>query len=564
MDYKKLAAERIQAKLADTFTLEQVQSLVETPKHADHGDVAFPCFQLAKQFKKAPMAIAEELAPKLEDDIFETVVATGPYVNFFFKKDLIANEVINEVITQGSHYGDLKIGNGENITIDWSSPNIAKPFSLGHLRSTVIGNAYGLIAKKCDYNAIKINHLGDWGTQFGKLIVAYNAWGSEEAVRENPIEELLKLYVRFHEEADENPDLNQQGRDWFKKLEDGDEEATQLWKWFRDESLEQFKKIYNLLGVASDYDQGESFYNDKLADVDKLLDDSGLLELDNGAQIVRLDDVNENLPPALIRKSDGASLYITRDLATAIYRHQNWKFAKNVYAVGNEQSLHFQQLKIVLKKLGFDWADDIIHAPFGLVKKDGKKLSTRKGKIVLLEDVLNDSIAMAEKAIAEKNPNLVNKELVAKQVGVGAIIFHDLRGDRMNEIDFNLEHMLKFEGETGPYVQYTNARINSILRKANYEGSVTEINLNDKYSFAVVKLLADFPRYVERALNNYEPSVISRYIIDLAQEFNTYYGKERILDENEGLASRLALLKSTSIVLTEGLRLLGIEAPEEM
>jgi len=562
MDLKKLAAEHIHSKLADELTLEQVQNLVEVPKISEHGDIAFPCFSFAKQYRKAPAAIAEELADKLEGDLFEKVVPMGPYVNFFFKKAFITNEVTQQILSEGKSYGNLNLGHGKNITIDWSSPNIAKPFSLGHLRSTVIGNSIGLIAEKCGYKVSKINHLGDWGTQFGKLIVAYKAWGDEEKVRANPIEELLKLYVEFHEKAEEDPDLEQQGRDWFKKLEDGDEEATQLWSWFREESLKAFNKIYDLLGVKADYNHGESFYNDKMPEIMELLDNSGILELDRGAQVVKLEE--ENLPVCLIRKSDGASLYITRDLATALYRHRTFDFAKNIYAVGNEQALHFKQLKAVLKKLGFDWSEQMIHAPFGLVKKDGKKLSTRKGKIVLLEDVLNESIKMAEKAIAEKNPNLADKDIVAKQVGVGAIVFHDLRNDRMNDIDFNLDHMLKFEGDTGPYLQYTNARANSILRKADYEEKKDLISLNDQWSFEVIRVLANFPKIIEKAFERNEPSVLSKYLIGLAQSFNSYYGHVRILEDNEEQQSRLALVKATTIVLTEGLRLLGIEAPKEM
>lgn len=562
MDLKKLAAEHIHSKLENQLSYDDVLGLVEIPKMTEHGDIAFPCFTFAKTMKKAPMAIASELAPTLVGDIFENVQAVGPYVNFFFKKSYLANEVVHKVLAEKNHYGDLKIGNGRNITIDWSSPNIAKPFSLGHLRSTVIGNSIALIANKCDYKAIKINHLGDWGTQFGKLIVAYKKWGSEEAIKENPIPELLKLYVEFHEEAEKDDTLNQQGRDWFKKLEDGDEEANHLWSWFRAESLKSFNKIYDLLGMSAEYNQGESFYNDKLSEIMDILDNSGILEFDNGAQVVRLDEYN--LPLALIRKSDGASLYITRDLATALFRKNNFDFAKSVYAVGNEQTLHFNQLKSVLKKLGFDWANEMVHTPFGLVKQNGKKLSTRKGKIVLLEEVLNESIKLAEKAIFEKNPSLDNKEEVAKQVGVGAVIFHDLKGDRLNEIDFNLESMLKFEGETGPYIQYTNARTNSILRKANFVESNDIISLDDQWSFEVIKCIADFPRIIERALEKYEPSVISRYLIDLSQCFNSYYGHVRILEEDNGLQSRLSLLKATSIVLTEGLRLLGIQAPKEM
>ncbi len=562
MDLRQLVVSHVHAKLADQYSLEQVQSLVEIPKVSEHGDFAFPCFSFAKEYKKAPAIIAEEIALKLQGEQFEKVVSFGPYVNFFLKKEPIARQVIQTVLEQGSHYGDLKLGNGRNVTIDWSSPNIAKPFSLGHLRSTVIGNSIGLILEKCDFVPLRVNHLGDWGTQFGKLIVAYKAWGSEEKVLANPIEELLKLYVDFHERAETNKDLEQQGRDWFKKLEDGDEEATRLWKWFRDESLKQFNKIYDLLGMQAEYTHGESFYNDKMPEIIDLLENSGILELDKGAKVVRLDEFD--LPVCLITKSDGASLYITRDLATALFRHRTFDFTKSVYAVGNEQSLHFKQLKAVLKKLGFEWSDLMIHTPFGMVRQGGKKLSTRKGKIVLLEEVLSESIKMAENAISEKNPSLANKEQVARQVGVGAVIFHDLRHDRMNDIDFDLENMLKAEGETGPYVQYTNARANKILRDAQFKEADAPILLNDAWSFEIIKLLADFPRIIERASDKLEPSVVSKYVIDLAQSFNSYYGHVRILEDNTDKESRLALLKATTIVLNEGLRLLGIEAPEEM
>lgn len=562
MDLKKLASEHIYTKAPMDLTLEGIYNLVETPKSNTYGDVAFPCFALAKKMKKSPTQIASDLVSKLKGEMFEKVESVGPYINFFYKKSFVANQVINEVIDCGDHYGDLKIGSGENITIDWSSPNIAKPFSLGHLRSTVIGNSLGLIADKCGYHAIKINHLGDWGTQFGKMIVAYKGWGSEEKVRANPIEELLKLYVEFHEKAEHDKELEQQGRDWFKKLEDGDEEATKLWKWFSAESLKEFEKIYNLLEMKADFNHCESFYVDKTDEIIEILKEKNLLIEDNGALVVKLDD--ENLPIYLIKKSDGATLYSARDLAAALYRKRTFNFAKNIYVFGGEQRLHFKQFVAVLEKMGFDWTNEMYHTPFGMVRQDGKKLSTRKGKVVLLEVVLKESIKMAEKAISEKNPNLVNKEIVAKEVGVGAVIFHDLRNERVNDIDFNLESMLKFEGDTGPYIQYTNVRANSILRKVRNVTVCREIKLDDPFSFEMVKIIAEFPKVIEKAFSKLEPSVISKYLINLAQSFNTYYGHVHILENDEQLDSRLALVKATSIVLTEGLRILGISAPKEM
>ncbi|MGM9924707.1 MAG: arginine--tRNA ligase [Bacillus sp. (in: firmicutes)] len=563
MDNKQAVVKEISSALDGIMAMQEIELLIEKPKHPAYGDAAFPCFTLAKTMRKSPQLIASELAAKLDQTVFEKVEAVGPYINFFLDKRKISNQVLQTILKEGSDYGNLSIGNGENVTIDMSSPNIAKPFSMGHLRSTVIGNALANIVDKCNYTPVKINHLGDWGTQFGKLIVAYKNWGNEEEVRQEPIKQLLKLYIQFHEEAEQDPALEEEGRKWFKKLEEHDEEATYLWKWFRDESLKEFNKIYELLNISFDSYNGEAFYNDKMEAAIQLIKDSGLLVEDKGAQVVKLEE--EGLPPCLILKSDGASLYITRDLATAIYRKNTYDFAKSLYVVGNEQSLHFKQLKAVLKKLGYDWSDDMSHVPFGMILKDGKKMSTRKGKIILLEDVLAETIQVAEKNISEKNPSLPNKEEVAKQVGVGAVIFHDLKSDRMNSVEYSLTDMLKFEGETGPYVQYSHTRACSILRKADNvaldEGSFA---LQDELSWEVVKLLQAFPATVEKAFRQLEPSVIAKYVIDLAQAFNKYYGHTHILVEDNELQARLALVKAVQIVLKEGLRLLGIAAPNEM
>ena len=549
--------------MIDSLDQDAILNLLEQPKSSDLGDIAFPAFSLAKVERKAPQAIAADIAEKIDQSAFEKVVATGPYVNFFLDKSKISDQVIKSVIEAGADYGQQDEGHGQNITIDLSSPNIAKPFSVGHLRSTVIGDALSNIFRKMGYNTIKINHLGDWGKQFGLLMVAYKKWGSKEAVEANPIDELLKLYVRINAEIENDPELDEEGRLWFKKLEDGDPEATELWQWFRDESLVEFNRIYKLLGVEFDSLNGEAFYNDKMDEGVQILEDKGLLKESKGASIVELDDVN--LPPAMIKKSDGATLYITRDIATAMYRARTYNFVKNIYAVGQEQSNHFRQLKAVLKKMGFDWSDDMVHVDFGLVTKNRQKLSTRKGNIILLEPTLQEAISRAKAQIEEKNPELENKEEVAHAVGVGAVKFYDLKTDRRNGYDFDLEAMVSFEGETGPYVQYAYARIQSILRKANFTPSTdATYSLNDPESWEIIKLLQDFSRVVKRAAENYDPSLIAKYAINLAQAFNKYYAHTRILDESPERESRLALSYSTAVVLKEALRLLGVDAPEKM
>ena len=562
MNHKELIASEL-AKVIEGLDQETILNLLEQPKSSDLGDIAFPAFSLAKIERKAPQAIAADIAEKIDASHFEKVVATGPYVNFFLDKSQISDQVIKAVIQAGADYGQQDEGHGGNITIDLSSPNIAKPFSVGHLRSTVIGDALSNIFRKMGYNTIKINHLGDWGKQFGLLMVAYKKWGSKEAVEANPIDELLKLYVRINAEIENDPELDDEGRLWFKKLEDGDPEATELWQWFRDESLVEFNRIYKLLGVEFDSLNGEAFYNDKMDEAVQILEDKGLLKESKGASIVDLDDVN--LPPAMIKKSDGATLYITRDIATAIYRARTYNFVKNIYAVGQEQSNHFRQLKAVLKKMGFDWSDDMIHVDFGLVTKNRQKLSTRKGNIILLEPTLQEAISRAKAQIEEKNPELENKEEVAHAVGVGAVKFYDLKTDRRNGYDFDLEAMVSFEGETGPYVQYAYARIQSILRKANFTPSAdATYSLSDPESWEIIKLLQDFARVVKRAAENYDPSLIAKYAINLAQAFNKYYAHTRILDESPERDSRLALSYSTAVVLKEALRLLGVDAPEKM
>ncbi|GIO23904.1 arginine--tRNA ligase [Oceanobacillus sp. J11TS1] len=562
MNYRQQFAEKIHSHLEGMVDVNEIISLIEEPKYSTHGDLAFPCFTLARKLKKSPQQIAADLSEKINAPFLEKTVPEGPYLNGFLNKESVSRQVIQQINEKQGNYGSFSIGNGKTITLDFSSPNIAKPFSMGHLRSTVIGNAIANISEKCGYKVVRINHLGDWGTQFGKLITAYKLWGSEEKVRENPIKELFHLYVTFHEKAEKQPDLEDKARSWFKQLEAGNEEASQLWKWFREESLKEFAKIYGLLDIQFDSYDGEAFYNDKMDAVIQVLKAKDLLSVSDGAEVVDLTD--ENMPPCLIRKKDGATLYATRDLAAALYRRKTYHFEKSFYIVGQEQHLHFQQLFLVLQKMGYDWAAELKHIPFGFILKDGKKMSTRKGKVVLLEDVIKEAIDLAYKNIEAKNPSLVNKQEVAKQVGVGAIIFHDLKHERQNNIEFNLDEMLKFEGSTGLYVQYTHARGRSILRKASVKDDLNIVGLTDSHSWTVIKTLMDFPNVIEKSFQHTEPSVIARYVLNLSQEFNKYYSHVKILSDDAEQNSRLALVNSVTIVLKEGLRLLGVQAPEQL
>ncbi len=562
MNEKNLVAQALFNALDGALELEQIEKLIEKPKTSELGDLAFPAFQLAKVMHKSPQLIALDLCEKILPDGFEKVVATGPYVNFFLDKNAVATQVINEITEKQHNYGDQNIGKSRHVVLDMSSPNIAKPFSIGHLRSTVIADSLANIYQKLGYQPVRINHLGDWGKQFGMLITAYKLWGDEEAVKAHPIDELLKLYVRINAQAEQNPQLDADARQWFLKLENGDQEALSLWKWFRDESLLEFQRIYDKLDVSFDSLNGEAFYNDKMAEIVDLLDAGGLLQPSQGATIVNLEKYNLN--PALIKKSDGATLYITRDLAAALYRKRTYDFAKALYVVGGEQAGHFKQLKAVLKEMGYDWADDMEHVSFGLVTRDGKKLSTRKGNIIRLEPTLDEAVERALSQIDSKNPSLKNKETVAHQVGVGAVKFYDLKTDRTNGYDFNLEEMVSFEGETGPYVQYAYARIRSILRKASFTPNFVTFTSLPLEAWEIVKILQNFSETVKRAADKYEPSLIAKYAISLAQAFNKYYAHVRILEENDGLNNRLALANATAIILKEALRLLGVEAPEEM
>lgn len=557
----------IKSTICDYFNdqIEMSNVVIENPKERKLGDLALPCFTYSKIVHKAPNLIASEIKEYLEKkcSIIYRVDAVGGYVNIFLDKQEVADNVIAKIIKQGADYGSNDFGSGKTIVIDYSSPNIAKPFGVGHLRSTVIGNSLRNILEKNGYDVVGINYLGDWGTQFGKMICAYKLWGDPEKIKKNPIDELKSLYVKFHEEAEKDPSLEDLGRKEFKALEDGDPEALKLWSWFRDESLVEFKKTYELLGVDNfDSWQGESFYNDKMDAVVKELEEKNLLQESEGAKIVALDN---DLPPALIKRSDGATLYITRDLAAAIYRKKEYDFVEALYVVGNEQTLHFNQVKQVLSKMGYPWSDKIRHIAFGLILQDGKKMSTRHGKSVKLHDVLEEAISLSKEYMLSRNTSLDNIDYISQKVGVGAVIFNDLKNYRINDIEFHLEDILKFEGETGPYIQYTYARIMSLLEnKKTSNVSFKNVTFNE-YEWYLIFNLYQFADVIKRAKENYDPSEIAKYLIVLAKDFNKWYALERIIDDNkEQTDSRLLVAEATSIVIKEGMRLLGIEALNKM
>ena len=531
--------------------VEPTDIIVEKPKDRKLGDYSIPCFSLAKKLRKNPNIIAEEISKKLS---LKSEVLNG-YLNVFIDKNSFTKELLEKISIEKENYGSNKSGEGKTIVIDYSSPNIAKPFGVGHLRSTVICESLRRICLMNGYNVVGINHLGDWGTQFGKLIYAYKTWGNEEALNESPLDELKRIYVKFHEEEAKDSSITDEGRKWFKALEDGNEEAVSLWKRFTEVSLKEFNKTYKLLGVDKfDSYAGESFYNDKMDSVVEELEQKHLLEVDDGASIVRLD----NMPPALIKRSDGATLYITRDLAALFYRKKTYNFTEALYCVGNEQTLHFNQLNAVVEKMGYDFR--ATHIGFGMVLQDGKKMSTRHGKSVKLQDVLEEAIELAGKYIEEKNPNLENKKEVAEKVGVGAVIFNDLKNYRTSDIEFNLEEILKFEGNTGPYIQYTYARINSLLKnKEIKEIDYTNLDI-DEYIWNIVLDLYNYFDIISRAKKEYDPSIIAKYLIDLAQDFNKFYANHRVGDDS----FKLKLCESVGIVVKSGMRLLDVEVINQM
>ena len=559
--------EQIINLIASTADLDKeiVAGILEIPPKADMGDFAFPCFQLAKTMHKAPQMIATELAEKIEKtDIIDKIEVQGAYLNFFLKKEMFVKSMMESASVE--NFGASKVGEGKTICIDYSSPNVAKNFHVGHLRTTIIGNSLYKIYEKLGYKVERINHLGDWGTQFGKLIVAYKSWGSKEAVEKDGVAELMRLYVKFHDEAEKDDSLNDQARDWFTQMEKGNEEALSIWQWFVDISLKEYKGTYELLGMEFDHYLGESFYRDKTGDVVKRLSDAGLLKESEGAQIVDLEEYN--MAPCLITKKDGSSIYATRDLAAIFYRKKTWSFDKCLYVTGQEQKLHFAQVFKVVELLGNDWAkDSLVHIPYGLVSLEGAKLSTRSGNIIYAEDILLEAIEKVKQVIAEKNPDLENKDEVAKTVGVGAILFHDLYNQRIKDVSFKWDKVLNFDGETGPYVQYTYCRCASILRTVSYEENA-DINyslLLDEEAIALIKEISRFPQVVLDAAEKYEPSVVARFAMDVAQSFSRFYNACRVNVEDDDLRNaRVRLVALTKSTLKDALQLLGIDCPEQM
>lgn len=571
LNFKQEIAEYIE-KVVD-IEKNELEKYIEKPKDTTNGDYAFPCFRLAKQLKKAPQIIAEDIKEKIESDIekskeIEKVEIVGGYLNFYINKNLITEEVLKE-ISKSDEYGKSDIGKGKNIVIDYSAPNIAKPFHIGHLRSTVIGGALYNIYKYLGYNTIGINHLGDYGTQFGKLIEGYKLWGHEYEIEKNPINELTKIYIRINNLCKEDENVLNRCRDNFKKLEDGDEYCTKIWKKFRELSLKEFKKVYELLGSKFDSWNGEAFYSDKMSEVIEILQNTGKLQESQGAKIIDLENKGINTP-CIIEKTNGSTTYATRDLAAILYRARNYDFDKALYVTSYEQVLHFKQVFEVAKLLGLDekYTNGLEHVSFGMVLLPTGKMSTREGNVVKLEDLLNESIQRAKKIIEEKNPDLENKEEIAKKVGIGAIIFNDLANSRVKDEIFDWDIILNFQGETGPYIQYTYVRTQSVLEKIEEMPEVSKIkldNLTDMYSQNIIKLLYDFQNVLIQVTQKEEPSILSRYLIELAKSYSTFYNENKILcEEKELQEARIYLTYATGKVLKIGSNLLGITMPNKM
>lgn len=559
-------AVKLLKSLIEELTEEEISSLIEVPPSYEMGDYAFPVFRLAKVFRKAPPAIAEELVGKFEESpYFEKIENKGPYVNFFINKKKITEVTLEEVKDKQDKYGSSDMGKGKTVIVEYSSPNIAKPFHIGHIRTTVIGNALYKIYSFLGYDTVAINHLGDYGTQFGMLISAIKKWGNLEEIEKDPINELLKLYVRFNAEAEEDEALRDEARYWFKELEEGNQEAYELWKWIREISLKEFNKVYDMLNIKFDSYAGESFYSDKMPAVIEELKEKNLLKESDGAYVVDLEEYG--MPPALIIKSDGSTLYTTRDIAAAFYRKKTYDFYKNIYVVGAQQNLHFKSWIKIIELMGYDWANDCIHVNFGTVSLEDGTLSTRKGRVVFLEDVLNTAIKNTLEIINERNPNLENKEEVAKQVGIGAVIFQELFNQRIKDYVFSWDRTLSFDGETGPYVQYTHARISSLLDRGqfNEEDKVNYDLLSSEEEINIIRLLYNFPKVIIDAMEKNEPYIITRHLVEIAKAYNKFYNSCPIIIEDVELKkARLMLSYATKIVLKTGLGLLGIEAPERM
>ena len=566
MNFKKLLAEKITESIAGS-DFELIYSLIEIPPQKDMGDFSIPCFRFAKEMKKSPPVIAGQIANDIKKPDFISEIKTeGAYINFFVEKSIFATAVMDELVKQGEECGRSDEGKGKTIVIDYSSPNIAKPFHVGHLRSTVIGGALLNIYKCLGYDVVGINHLGDWGTQFGKLIVAYRKWGNKEEVEKGGIQELTRLYVKFHDESESDATLADEARSEFVKMQNGEPEAMTLWKWFNDLSIVEFEQVYKKLGIEFDYYTGESFYNDKMdAAIDELRQ-KNLLVNSEGAMVVDLSE--SNMPPCLILRTDGGTLYPTRDISAALYRQSTFKFDKCLYVTAIDQSLHFAQWFKVVERMGYDWANSLVHVPFGLVSLETGKLSTRKGNVVLMADLLNEAVQKTREIIEQKNPNLEDKEKVANQVGIGSVIFNDLFNSRIKDVVFSWDKMLNFEGETAPYVQYAHARACGVLEKADDldTGSKADFStLTDDASLDLIKLLYGFPAKISEAGNKYEPFVLTRHLVAIAQSFNRFYHENEVLTAAENVkAARLALVKVVKSVLRTGLNLLGVAAPEGM
>ncbi|HIQ82301.1 MAG TPA: arginine--tRNA ligase [Candidatus Pullichristensenella stercorigallinarum] len=568
MDFRLAIAEQILVALPEvSLTAADVASMLEVPPDTKMGDYAFPCFKLSKALRKSPVMIADQLAGAIQADFIARVESVRGYLNFFIDRAIYAERVLTAADAQGDRYGSDNSVESKCVVLDYSSINIAKRFHIGHLSTTMIGNSLYKLYKFFGWKAVGVNHLGDWGTQFGKMIAAYKKWGDRETVERGGVDEMVKLYVRFHKEAENDPSLEDEGRAWFKKIEDGDEEALSIFNWFKEVTLKDAQKTYELLGVTFDSYAGESFYNDKMGPIVDELRAKGLLKEDQGAMIVDLEPYG--MPPALILRSDGATLYLTRDLAAAKYRKDTYNFDKSLYVVAYQQDLHFKQLFKVLELMGYEWAKDCEHVSFGMVSYEGQTLSTREGRVVYLDDLLHQAIQKARDIIKEKSPSLENKDEIARQIGVGAVVFFVLYNNRIKDIDFWWDRALNFEGETGPYVMYTHARACSVLRKAEAQGLPEEAPdfaaLADPEAQDVVRLIEQFPLILKNALERSEPSMITRFSADLAQAFNKFYYERRILDDDMGArAARLMLTRVSKNVIRVALSLIGLAAPERM
>ena len=569
VNFKEEIAKLIAAEVTD-LEFAEIINMIEVPQDSKMGDYAFPCFKLAKVMRKAPPLIAKGIAEKIaENQIFEKVEQVNAYVNMFISKEALVKDVVAEVLEKGADFGKSNIGEGKPVIVEYSSPNIAKPFHIGHIRSTVIGNSLNKIYDAIGYDVTRINHLGDYGTQFGKMIVAYRHWGNKEDVINEPIKTLLDYYTKFHVEAEAHPELEDEARETFTKLEHGEPEEVELWQWFRDESLKEFSRVYKMLGIDFDSYAGESFYSDKMPRFVKELEEKGLLQESRGAHIVDLEEYG--LGVALITKSDGSTLYITRDIAAAVYRKENYNFYKNIYVVASQQNLHFQQWIKILGLMGYEWAETCVHVPFGLVSLEEGTMSTRHGRVVFLEDVLNRAVQQTKEIIREKGVNTENIDETAKMVGIGAVVFNELSNNRIKDYVFSWNKVLDFNGETGPYVQYTYARCASVLRNAGEEeikaaqAGIKAEYITSESAFALAKLLYRLPQVVVEAAEKYEPSIVTRHLVDIAQGFNRFYHDEHILvDNEEEKAAKLALVMATKTAIRNGLALLGMEAPERM